>query len=358
MQWREQFFIDLTLPFGLRSAPYIFTQLADALQWIAQHSYHIPDLLHYLDDYLTAGPANSPICQQSLDSLVELCSRLGVPLSAHKIAGPATTLEFLGIELDTLRLEARLPDEKLSRLRALLEDWLIKKSCTKRELLSLIGLLQHASKVVVPGRTFVRRLIDLSMSASQLHHHIRLSKAARLDLQWWREFLFSWHGRSFLLFPEWQPIPDLHITTDAAGALGYAGILGTHWFALPWPYEIAQLHITFKELFPIAVAFYIWGKLWSRRRVLLFCDNDAVVSIINSGTSKDQAVMFLLRRMFLVAAQSSFTFRASHLPGKVNLLADALSRFRFQTFRQLHPDADPQPTEVSADLVRSLIPSH
>ena len=357
MRWRGNYFIDLTLPFGLRSAPFIFTQLADALQWIGLTSYHIPHLLHYLDDFLTVGPPDSPSCQQSLDSLISLCARLGVPLSTHKVAGPSTSLEFLGIELDSLNLEARLPADKLSRLKTLLEEWIEKKSCTKRELLSLIGLLQHAAKVVVPGRTFVRRLINLSTIARELHHHIRLSRASRQDLLWWREFLVSWHGRSFFLSPHWAPLPDFQLTTDAAGSLGCGGVLGVHWFALSWPAELAHQHITFKELFPIAVSFLLWGKLWTSRRILLFCDNEAVVNIVNSGTSRDEGVMFLLRRMFLLAAQGSFAFHASHLLGRINRLADALSRFRFQEFHQLHPEADSLPTEVSPELISSLIPS-
>ena len=54
MKWRESYYVDLTLPFGLRSAPYIFNSVADMVEWILVHSYEVSDLLHYLDDFITA----------------------------------------------------------------------------------------------------------------------------------------------------------------------------------------------------------------------------------------------------------------------------------------------------------------
>ena len=89
---------------------------------------------------------------------------------------------FLGILLDTTNLELRLPDDKLQRLRQLIQVWKGKRSCTKRDLLSLIGQLQHACKVVRPGRTFLRRMIELATVAKELHHHIRLNRGFKSDL--------------------------------------------------------------------------------------------------------------------------------------------------------------------------------
>ena len=53
-KWRDQFYVDLVLPFGLRSAPFIFNSIADMVEWILVHSF-----LHYLDDFITAGPPQS-----------------------------------------------------------------------------------------------------------------------------------------------------------------------------------------------------------------------------------------------------------------------------------------------------------
>ena len=55
-------------------------------------------------------------------------------------------------------MEARLPHEKLQRIQDQVATWLVRKKATKRQILSLVGLLQHATKVVEPGRTFVARI--------------------------------------------------------------------------------------------------------------------------------------------------------------------------------------------------------
>ena len=93
----------------------------------------IRELIHYLDDYLFFGDPGSQECAEALSLALQLCRCLGVPVSAHKLKGPANTLTFLGILLDTLKLEIRLPDDKLSRLKGLIRSWRQKKSAAQRD---------------------------------------------------------------------------------------------------------------------------------------------------------------------------------------------------------------------------------
>ena len=123
---------------------------------------------------------------------------LGIPLALDKVVGPSTVLEFLGIVLDTERMEARLPCDKLSRIQTTIVEWLNKRSATKREMLSLVGVLQHAAKVVRPGRTFVRRMYSVAARAQELDYFTHLNKEFKSDLYWWHLFLNKWNGISFL----------------------------------------------------------------------------------------------------------------------------------------------------------------
>ena len=148
--------------------------------------------------------------------------------------GPSTLLTVLGIELDSLLLQARLPQEKFDRIHTLLVSWSLKRHCTRKELESLIGNLQHACKVVPSGRTFLRRMVNLLSAFRRDDHPIRLNREFHLDLLWWLEFFQSWNGYSFLLSPRWAPIPDLHVSSDAAGSVGYRAILGRDWFVGRW----------------------------------------------------------------------------------------------------------------------------
>ena len=121
MKWRGMFYVDLTLPSGLRSAPYIFNSIADLVEWMLINNYNIPVLLHYLDDYITAGSSNSPQCHHNLSTAASLCATLGLPFHPAKFVGPTTCLVALGIELDSVNQVARLPTDKLSALNELLQ---------------------------------------------------------------------------------------------------------------------------------------------------------------------------------------------------------------------------------------------
>ena len=114
--WRNKFFVDTCLPFGLRSAPYLFNQLSVAIHWILQHSYGIHHLLHYLDDFFTAGPANSSQCSENLQSMFTLCNNINAPIKSSKVEGPSTSLTFLGILLNSKTMEASISDERKQAL--------------------------------------------------------------------------------------------------------------------------------------------------------------------------------------------------------------------------------------------------
>ena len=93
-------------------------------------------------------------------------------------------LEVLGIEIDTQQMCLWLPQDKLVALKELVTSWLGKKSCSMRDLQSLVGKLQYACKVVQPaaGRTFLRRMFELLKGRPKQQHMIQLKTAFRSDL--------------------------------------------------------------------------------------------------------------------------------------------------------------------------------
>ena len=130
------------------------------------------------------GDPNSPQCEVSLRQALARCTQLRVPVAPGKTEGPSTRLVFLGIEIDTLSMSLQLPAVKLDRLQRGIQRWGTLKSCTKRELLSLIIQLQHACCVIKPGSSFLRQMIELSKGVHELHHRIRLNAGFRSDLKW------------------------------------------------------------------------------------------------------------------------------------------------------------------------------
>ena len=99
-----------------------------------------------------------------------------------------------------------IPEEKLQKCRSLLTEFLSRRSVCIKELQSLIGLLNFTCLVVVPGRAFLRRLIDLTKGAGKPHYHIRISQGARLDLDMWLRFFLMMFGKRRTLF-NFIPIP-------------------------------------------------------------------------------------------------------------------------------------------------------
>ena len=88
MQWSGRIYVDCVLPFGLRSAPKIFNAVADALQWCLRHK-GIEFVYNYLDDFLCIGPPGKNTCRRSLDTMMQVCAELGVPLASEKVEGPS-----------------------------------------------------------------------------------------------------------------------------------------------------------------------------------------------------------------------------------------------------------------------------
>ena len=82
-----------------------------------------------------------------------------------------------------------------------------------------------------------------------------------------------------------------------------------------------------------------------------FTDNLALVSIINSQTSKNPHIMKLLRVLILACLQNNILFQARHIQGCKNVLADCLSRLQVEKFRHLSPNSRSQPEHISQHLL-------
>ena len=105
------------------------------------------------------------------------------------------------------------------------------------------------------------------------------------------------------------------VNPDASGSWGCGAFWGTRWFQWQWEGQSREWVIAPKELLPILLALVVWGRRWVGCRVECYCDNVAVVAVINSGRAKDRILMHLLGRMFFVAAHLDIHIHASHVPG-------------------------------------------
>ena len=329
MTWKGSVFVDTALPFGLRSAPKIFTAIADAAEWIVRQQ-GVEFILHYLDDFLVVTAAEECRGNHALRILLETFEQLGLPVAWDKLQGPTPCLTFLGFELNSLRNEIRVPREKMEDIKREVAGWIGKRSCRKTELESLVGRLCHASRVVKPGKTFMRRMFEALAGARRSHHHIRLGSAVRSDILWWHTFMAEWNGVTIIPHPS---SPAAILWSDASGSFGCGAICPTiaRWIQLRWdgrrdsPKEEVD-SITWMELLPIVLACAVWGHYWQGQRVIVNCDNTGAVAVANSGYSKAPRIMHLLRCLFFIRALYQFSVHVVYIEGSANTWADAISR--------------------------------
>jgi len=325
--------------------------LTDALEWIARQQ-GVRILLHYLDDFITVGPPDSPVCGYNMQKLCETCAELGVPVATAKTVDPTTCLTFLGMEVDTDRLELCLPQEKLQRVKQMVQEWMGCKAARRRELEPLLGLLQHVAKVVSPGKRFVRRIIQTLTGVRQHDHYVRLGAEIRSDLAWWHRFLDKWNGVGILPTPGMESV---HIHSDASGSWSCAAVWDKQWLQWRWNERAQDWHIAPKKLLPIVLAGMVWGSEWKDKRVCCHCDNLSVVEVLNNGYSKDATLMHLLRSLFFISEHYQFLVDAVHISGKENGQADALSRNLVSSFFQMVPRTVQQSAQVPKEALQLLV---
>lgn len=342
-KWQGMFYFDACLPMGCSTSCAIFEEFSTSLEWMAINSLKITAMVHILDDFLIISK-NKISANQDLDRFLTACHDINIPMAPEKTQGPSTCLSFAGIELDTVHMVARLPLDKLHKCEGLIDSF--RKSVTLREIQSLVGILNFACTVIVPGRAFLRRLIDLTKGVKNKFHHIRLTKAIKKDLMVWKGFLQEFNGKSFFL-EESLSTPDFHLFTDSAGSLGFGAILGNKWFYGAWPNQkIREMNITRLELYPIVVAVNVWACHLENKTISIRTDNEALVYIINKQTSRDSGVMGLIRPLVSQCLKHNILLKASHIKGSSNTYADMLSRLQVSEFLQAVPTADRVPHMV------------
>lgn len=135
------------LPFGLRTAPFVFDLFAKGLNWILVNSGW--QTIHYLDDFLAVLEGGNKTVADKYELFFRyVCSQLELTINEKKSARGALA-EFLGIELDTERMEARLPLDKLLKAREWVAQVLNNRTIMRRDLRSLLGFYALLARLLL-----------------------------------------------------------------------------------------------------------------------------------------------------------------------------------------------------------------
>ena len=353
LKFKGKYYFDRTLPPGAGSACQIFETFSTALHAIHKFYAQSQNSIHMLDDFLFIA-SHASMCQSTMNLFDAICDDIAVPIAPHKRTSPSRNTVFLGIELDTARGMAILPQDKVRSYAASVQLTMEASKVTRTQLESLVGKLSFAS-LVVPARAFLRRLIDLLCTAKHPHHRIRITREVRKDLQTWLSFLSSYNGRTYFRMLGTVDSPVLHMYSDASKQ-GFGATFGSSWiqaaFPVRWQHMLtdSDIHISFLELYPVLVLLTMFGHKIQNANILFHSDNEGVVSVLNKQSSKDPLLMSLIRPLVLTLIGFNINLKLEHIPGLENVLSDAISRFqitpRLLAEHAMHPTSTPIPSHL------------
>ena len=318
--WDKHYYFFTRLPFGSRSSPRQFARLANAVRRAMRGAFdsHVDN---YLDDYILCNE-----CSVSLHGewqrLHDILDSVGLSAKPSKSTPPGTTIVFLGIEIDTVRMTVSLPANKLAAICGIVSQMVHLDIVSTRELRSLVGKLIWVGRVQPLCRPFIRPFIDAlphdwgNTSDIQLHLHTPL-------LQWWRQYLSHWRGRRVFMSHEPTKVPT--IAVDAAGTGGIGAVcLDMHLREEYPPYMVGR-HNNEQELYAVVRSFLHWSPLLRGKVVVLLSDNSAAVGACNKMMSPIPQLNRLLMEFSLASAEHDISEVVRHIPGVRNVAADALS---------------------------------
>jgi len=347
MKWFGDYLFVCTLPMGCRSGCAIFEALSTALQHILEVKGLGP-LCHILDDFLLISK-HIPSAKQKLRAFLEICRKIGIPIAMEKTEY-GWCLTFMGLELDTRLMRARLPQDKLEKCRNLVHKYTKEGKIQVRQLEALTGLLNFACKVIVPGRAFLRRLYHLmwGMKKRIPYFHLRLSSGARLDLIMWDQFLQHYNGITLFLPP--KPL-DLGVRAKwVSSRQGLAVCLDKKWWFHVWGQEGLTLSLLLGQLYVILILLVMLTEDNRNIRWEIPVPSPKLKSILLSLSHKDPQVMVVIRDIVLIQLQKNVQLIPSPSPILPNTGVQLLSVGQVAAFKREVTEAQDEPWDPPAWL--------
>ena len=353
---KTYYFVDKCLPFGASISCSHFQCFSNAVRHIVMFKTK-RDLVNYMDDFFFVALLQL-ICNNQVKEFLSICNLISFPVSLEKTYWATTKLVFLGLLIDTVAQSVYIPVDKVTKAVNLINSILdkVSRKITLNQLQKICGFLNFIGRCIIPGRAFTRRLYAYTTNDKlKPHHHIRVNNEMQADLRMWLTFLNhpSVYCRPFLDFSHWLIADAIDLFSDASGKIGLGAICGQSWLYMLWDkreLEKFQPSIEYLELFAVTVAVVTWIHRFKNRRIILFCDNESVVNMINYTTTSCKNCMVLIRIIVLKGLVENVRVFARHIKGSKNVYADSLSRDKIKHFKDLcaknEKDIDTNPTKI------------
>ena len=359
----HQIYVFQFLPFGLSVAPWTFSRI---IKPIKAHIHILTIRFHtYLDDFLILSLTPKSLTDH-LSYIISLLETLGFLINIQKSQLiPSQTIEYLGVNLHLDSLLLSLPHSKVLAITAMCQDTLLQSHRSRRQLESLVGLLNFASSLVPLGRLRLRPIISWMNSHTSPHTRDR---PVPLDRSL-KKLLVPWTDQTFLTSPVHMnlPIPSLQLMTDSSKK-GWSGILLPYKTSGEWPRSFRDLTSNWLELNAIFQSVIHFLPLLKGQSVQILSDNmTAVACIQHQGTLRSQALMDLSQCLLEFCFRHNILLIPKHISGILNVLADQGSRhvpistewkLDHQTFLWLTELVGSMQVDLFATLENHQVPSY
>ena len=331
-QWDGILFEFQCLVMGLSEAPRKFTKLTKPL-WASLRQLGYQSV-SYIDDALLLGDSEKG-CLRNVCATVKFADSLGFTVHPLKsVLIPCQKLTFLGFEIDSVNMSVKLTLAKVEKIKLSCENLISAEHCSIRQLAKTIGQLVASEPGFPHAPLFYRDLefakIDaLSESRGWYDAKMTLSQDHISLLQWWLDNVDSLEG------PVHFPTPTIFLRSDSSdfawGGVVMAqtedGIIPTSYKTKgSWSNNESKEHINFKEL---KAAIFVLQSFCSDMydvHIKLELDNTTAISYVNKMGGKIPSLSKLAKELWFWARERQIWVSASHIPGILNVEADALSR--------------------------------
>lgn len=311
------YYIDVRMPFGSRLSSLHMQRVALFLQR-ALRALEVIALI-YLDDVLLICPPNQDPDKVFLTAR-QLVRKVGLPIAWDKLVSPCKAIRFLGIIIDCMNKEIRIPRDKIDAFIQLARETRVKRFVYRKELQSIAGHINHLGKAVCAARLFMNRILGLLRAMKG--RSIRVDYQLCRDLDWFVTFLPSYNGKSLIVYGP----PSVYIEADSclAGGGGWSGLDCYSYRYLTS--DVKGWSISELEAYNCLLAARIFLSKKRNVSVQITCDNTAAVMSLSSGAARDKNILAVCRAFWFLAASNNLRFSFVHAPGETLTDADILSR--------------------------------
>ena len=311
------------LPFGVASAPLIFTRVMGV---VANYAHRHGVRVHmYLDDWLLRSLSRTTLLRDT-QFLMDLCVDLGLRVNVSKSSLiPQQDFVFLGIRFMTVPFLCYPSEDRFQRLQVLLRGFLRRPALSAKMWMRVIGSLTSMTSQVPLGALH-RRPVQLWFLAHWRHPRLLLQSipvgsSVRQALRWWTVRSHVMIGASLSPFN-----PQVTMYSDASLS-GWGAHLDSLTASDSWPPRYRSYAINWLELKAIHLALGHFLPQLRDHHVLWMCDNRTAVAYINKqGGTRSQSLYVLARDILLLCRTANIRLRCRYVPGNLNVHADRLSR--------------------------------